>query len=139
MSSEYEVGMKARRTVLGDDYVDQVMRETTTLTRDFQQLLTKYCWGSVWARRGLSWRDRSLINIAMLVALNRPHELRLHIKGAIRNGCSVAEISEVLLQAAIYCGIPAGAAGYAIAAEVLGDGGLRGDGANAGDPTPAPG
>lgn len=133
MTSEYEEGLRLRRIVLGEEYVDQVIRDIDGFTRPFHELLTEYCWGRVWARPGLARRDRSLINIAMLVALNRPYELGLHVRGALRNGCSKEEIAEVLLQTAIYCGIPAAANGYAVATEVLREADRRGDGAEVGE------
>jgi len=114
-----EAGLKIRREVLGDDYVNRSMQQADEFTRPFQELVSEYCWGAVWARPGLPRRTRSLLNIAMLTALNRPHEVRLHLKGALNNGCSRDEIREVLLQAAIYCGVPAALDSFRIAREVF--------------------
>lgn len=114
-----EAGLKIRREVLGDDYVNRSMQQADEFTRPFQELVSEYCWGAVWARPGLPRRTRSLLNIAMLTALNRPHEVKLHLKGALNNGCSRDEIREVLLQAAIYCGVPAALDSFRIAREVF--------------------
>ena len=114
-----EAGLKIRREVLGDDYVNRSMQQADEFTWPFQELVSEYCWGAVWARPGLPRRTRSLLNIAMLTALNRPHEVRLHLKGALNNGCSRDEIREVLLQAAIYCGVPAALDSFRIAREVF--------------------
>ena len=103
----FEKGLKVRREVLGADYVDASLRNADEFTRPLQELVTEYCWGEVWNRPGLDRRSRSLLNLAMLTALNRPHELKLHVRGAINNGLTKDEIAEVFLQAAIYCGVPA--------------------------------
>lgn len=115
-----ERGMKARREVLGDEYVDRSQEATTPLTRDFQDLITRYAWGEIWTRPGLDRKTRSCITIAMTVALNRPDELALHLRGALRNGVTVDEIREVLLQTAVYCGVPAGHTAFRVAEQVLG-------------------
>ncbi|SDL03166.1 4-carboxymuconolactone decarboxylase [Modicisalibacter muralis] len=115
----FERGLDKRRRVLGADYVDQSMRNADAFTRPLQQLVTEYCWGEVWQREGLSDRDRSMINLAMITALNRPHELRLHVRGAINNGLGVDEIREILLQTAVYCGVPAAIDAFRQAREVL--------------------
>lgn len=115
-----ERGMKARREVLGDEYVDRSQESTTPLTRDFQDLITRYAWGEIWTRPGLDRKTRSCITIAMTVALNRPDELALHLRGALRNGVTVDEIREVLLQTAVYCGVPAGHTAFRVAEQVLG-------------------
>ena len=114
-------GMVLRRQVLGDQHVDRATAAATDLTRDFQQLITRYVWGEIWTRPGLDRRTRSCITIAMLVALNRPEELALHLRAAMTNGVTRAEIKEVLLQTAIYCGVPAANAAFAIAQRVLGE------------------
>ncbi|MCE9661036.1 MAG: 4-carboxymuconolactone decarboxylase [Burkholderiales bacterium] len=120
MTSEvYERGMKARREVLGDAYVDNALRNADELTKPFQDMATEYCWGSVWGRDGLPRKTRSLVNIGMLIALNRGHELEVHLRGAVTNGCTMEEIREVLLQAAVYCGVPAGGEAFRIARKVL--------------------
>ena len=103
----FEKGLEVRRAVLGKDFVDKSISDADDFTRPLQELITEYCWGSVWARPGLPRKTRSLINLAMLTALNRPHEVKLHLRGALNNGCSKEEIMEVLLQTAIYCGVPA--------------------------------
>jgi 4-carboxymuconolactone decarboxylase len=115
----FEQGLKVRSEVLGTDYVARSLDGADEFNRPLQQLITEYCWGEVWSRPGLSRQTRSLINIAMLSALNRPNELRIHLRGALNNGCTPEEIQEVLLQAAIYCGAPAGVEGFRIASEVL--------------------
>lgn len=115
----FEQGLATRREVLGPDYVDRAIQGATDFDIDMQELVTQYCWGDVWNRPGLDRRTRSLLNLAMISALNRPHELKLHVRGAIRNGVTRDEIKEVLLQVAVYCGMPAGVEGFRIASEVL--------------------
>jgi 4-carboxymuconolactone decarboxylase len=108
MTSElFEKGLKVRREVLGAEYVDASMSQADDFSRPLQELVTEYCWGNVWSRPGLDRKTRSLLNLAMLTALNRPHEVKLHVRGALNNGCSKNDIMEVLLQTAIYCGVPA--------------------------------
>jgi 4-carboxymuconolactone decarboxylase len=102
-----EAGDQIRRQVLGDAHVDRSRNLATPFTRPLQDLVTEFCWGAIWTRPGLDPRTRSLINVAMLTAMGKGDELRLHVQGAIRNGCSEEEVQEVLLQAAVYCGIPA--------------------------------
>jgi 4-carboxymuconolactone decarboxylase len=116
----FERGMLVRRQVLGDEHVDRATAAATDLTADFQRLITCYAWGEIWARPGLDRRTRSCITVAMLVALNRPEELEMHLRAALTNGVSRAEIKELLLQAAVYCGVPAANAAFAIAQRVLG-------------------
>jgi 4-carboxymuconolactone decarboxylase len=118
-SSVYKKGLKIRRAVLGRKYVDASIKAADDFNRPFQELVTEYCWGAVWGRPGLSRKTRSLINLAMLTALNRPHEVKLHIKGALNNGVSKDEVREVLLQTAIYCGVPASLDSFRIAREVF--------------------
>jgi 4-carboxymuconolactone decarboxylase len=113
-------GMQARRAVLGDAHVDRAAASITPLTADFQDFITRYAWGEVWSRPGLDRRTRSAITIAMLVALHHDNELAMHIKAALRNGLAEVEIREVLLQSAIYAGVPAANRAFAIAQEVLG-------------------
>jgi 4-carboxymuconolactone decarboxylase len=117
----YESGMKVRREVLGDAYVDSSLAGATEITRMMQDLTTEVAWGTIWTRPGLPRDVRSLINVAMLTALGKPDELRLHIRGALNNGCTQEEIAEALLQAAVYAGIPAGIQGFRIAKEVFSD------------------
>jgi 4-carboxymuconolactone decarboxylase len=115
----YERGLAIRRAVLGDAHVEAALAGRTWLTEEFQELLTRYAWGEIWDRPGLPRPTRSLLTIAMLVALNRPEELRLHLRAARNNGVSPHEVKEVLLQAAIYCGLPAANAAFHLAAEEL--------------------
>jgi len=115
-----ERGMKIRREVLGDAHVDRAQANTTPLTREFQDLITRYAWGEIWARPGLDRRTRSCITVAMTVALNRPDELALHLRAALRNGVTVDELREILLQTVIYCGVPAAHMAFRVAEEVLG-------------------
>jgi 4-carboxymuconolactone decarboxylase len=115
----YERGLKNRREVLGAEYVDNAIATADDFSRPLQELVTEYCWGAVWDRPGLDRKTRSIINLAMLSALNRPHELKLHIKGALNNGLSKAEIGEVLLQTAVYCGVPAAVDSFRSAREVF--------------------
>ena len=113
----FEKGLEVRRAVLGKDFVDKSISDADDFTRPLQELITEYCWGSVWARPGLPRKTRSLINLAMLTALNRPHEVKLHLRGALNNGCSKEEIMEVLLQTAVYCGVPAAVDSFRTAKE----------------------
>jgi 4-carboxymuconolactone decarboxylase len=115
----YERGLAVRRAVLGDAHVEAALARRTALTDEFQDLLTRYAWGEIWDRPGLPRHTRSLLTIAMLVALNRPEELRLHLRAAGNNGVTLEEIKEVLLQAAVYCGLPAANAAFQLAAEEL--------------------
>ena len=115
----YEAGMRVRREVLGDEHVDRSIERTTDLTRDFQDLITRYAWGDVWSRPGLDRRTRSCMTITALVALGREHELALHLRAAIRNGLTREEISEVLIQSAVYCGVPAANGAFAVAQRIL--------------------
>jgi 4-carboxymuconolactone decarboxylase len=119
MSDMYEKGLAIRKSVLGAEYVDKAIAGADDFTRPIQELVTKYCWGEVWGRETLSRRDRSLLNIAMISALNRPHELKLHVKGALTNGVSRDEIREVLMQVAIYCGVPCAVDSTRIAKEAF--------------------
>jgi 4-carboxymuconolactone decarboxylase len=115
----HDEGMRIRREVLGDEHVDRAVERTTDFTRDFQDLITRYAWGEIWARPGLDRRTRSCITLTALVALGRDEELALHVRAALRNGLTRDEIKEVLLQAAIYCGVPAANAAFAVAQRVL--------------------
>ena len=118
-SEQYERGLEVRREVLGDEYVDRAMANVDDFNRDFQTLLNEYCWGGVWAREGLSRKQRSLNNLCMLAALGRSEEFALHFRGAIRNGCTREELRETLLQIAVYCGMPAAVESFRIARRVL--------------------
>lgn len=115
----YDTGLGIRREVLGREYVDNSLKNATDFNRPFQELVTEYCWGAVWGRPGLTRRERSMINLAMLTALGRTHEVELHVRGAINNGLTKEQISEVLLQTAIYCGVPAALDSYRVATRVL--------------------
>ena len=117
----HERGMKVRREVLGDEHVDAAVAGATDFTADFQDLITRYAWGEIWARPGLDRRTRSCITLAALVALGRENELPMHVRAALRNGLSPDEIKEVLLQCAVYCGVPAANSAFAIAKGVLED------------------
>jgi 4-carboxymuconolactone decarboxylase len=114
-SERFELGLAIRREVLGTEHVDKSIAAATDFNRPMQELVTEYCWGAVWSRPGLERRTRSLLNIGMLTALNRPHELQLHVRGALRNGCTREEIREALLQAAVYCGVPAALDAFRVA------------------------
>ncbi len=115
----YEQGMKIRRAILGDAHVDKSIASTTDFNEPFQEFITRYAWGEIWARPGLDRRTRSLATLAMLVALNREEEFKMHIAAALRNGVSVAELQELLLHAGVYCGLPAANNAFAWAATVL--------------------
>lgn len=103
----YAAGLEVRRAVLGDDYVEQALNNANALSEPLQKLVTEYCWGEVWTREGLDRRTRSLLNIAMLAVMNRPDELKIHLRGALRNRCTLEEMRETILQVAIYAGVPA--------------------------------
>lgn len=115
----YIEGLRVRREVLGDEHVERTLAALTPFNEEFQQLITRYAWGEVWTRDGLPRHTRSLVTIAMMVALNRGDELRLHLRGAMRNGVTLDEIKEVLLQCAIYCGVPAANTAFRIAEDVF--------------------
>lgn len=119
MSEKFDRGLAVRREVLGNAYVDNALQSADAFTTPLQQLVTEYCWGEIWTRPGLDRRSRSLLNLAFMTALNRPHELKLHVRGAINNGLTQDEIMEVFLQAAIYCGVPAAIDSFRVAREVF--------------------
>ena len=128
MSTElYKRGLEIRRRVLGDEYVDRALANVDAFNSEFQELVSEYCWGKVWGRSALSDQQRSLNNLSMMAALNRPHEFKIHMRGALRNGCSIDEIRDTLLQVAIYCGIPAGVEAFRLAREVLEAEGIQPD------------
>jgi 4-carboxymuconolactone decarboxylase len=116
---KFEEGLAVRRAVLGEDYVEKSLANADDFTRPMQELVTEACWGTIWTRPALPRKLRSLVNVALLAALNRPHEFKLHVRGALNNGCTQEEIQEVLLQVAMYCGMPAGVDGFRNAAEVI--------------------
>ncbi len=115
----FEKGLKVRREVLGNEYVDASLKNADELTMPLQELITQYCWGEIWTRPGLDRRTRSFLNLAIMTALNRPHELKLHVRGAINNGLTKEEIAEVFMQTAIYCGVPAALDSLRTAKEVF--------------------
>ena len=115
----YERGMAVRRAVLGDAHVDRAEARRSPLTSDFQDYITRCAWGEIWTRPGLDRRTRSCITVAMLVALNRTEELAMHLRAALTNGVTVDELNEVLLQTAVYCGVPAANTAFRVASEVL--------------------
>jgi 4-carboxymuconolactone decarboxylase len=118
-SEKFDAGLALRREVLGEDYVARAMANADEFSRPLQELVTEFAWGTVWQREGLPRRDRSLMTVVMLVALNRPHELRLHLRGALNNGLSREELREALLHAAVYCGMPAAVDAFRAAREVF--------------------
>ncbi len=118
-SDQFEKGLEIRRAVLGADYVDASLAKADDFMMAFQRITTEWCWGYAWTRDGLDRKTRSMINLAMLTALSKPAELKLHVKGALANGVSVDEIKEILLHATVYCGIPAGLEAFKAAHEVL--------------------
>ncbi|UTD29668.1 carboxymuconolactone decarboxylase family protein [Bradyrhizobium sp. WD16] len=118
-ASMFDKGLAVRREVLGADYVDGSLAKADDFMMAFQQITTEWCWGYAWTRPGLERRSRSMINLAMLTALGKPAELKLHVKGALQNGLTVEEIKEILLHATVYCGIPAGLEAFKAAHEVL--------------------
>lgn len=115
----FDKGLQTRREVLGAEHVDAAIRNADDFNLPMQELVTQYCWGDIWNRPGLDRRTRSFLNLAMITALNRPHELKLHVQGAINNGLSKDEIKEVFLQSAIYCGVPAAIDSFRSAREVF--------------------
>jgi 4-carboxymuconolactone decarboxylase len=115
----FEKGLAIRRSTLGADFVDKAIASADDFNRPLQELVTQYCWGEVWGRPGLDRKTRSMLNLAMLSALNRPHEVKMHVKGAINNGLTKDQIKEVFLQVAIYCGVPAAVDSFRIAKEVF--------------------
>ena len=116
---KFEIGLGIRKAVLGEDYVNASISNANDFTRPLQELVTEYCWGTIWTRPTLSRKVRSLVNLGLLTALNSPDELKLHVKGAIRNGCTKEEILEVLLQATVYCGVPAGVNAFRVANDAM--------------------
>lgn len=125
MSVKFDEGLQVRREVLGAEYVDNSIKNATSFTKPLQELVTEYCWGEIWTREGLPKKTRSMINLAMLTALNRPHELKLHLRGAINNGVTKEEIQEIFLQTAIYCGVPASLDSFKAAREIFAEMGIE--------------
>ena len=118
-SDKFASGLKIRKEVLGEEYVANALKNVDDFNRPMQELVTEYCWGTIWTRDGLPKKTRSLINLAMLTALNRPHEVKAHVRGALNNGCTREEIMETFLQAAVYCGVSAGIDSFRSAREVF--------------------
>ncbi len=125
----FQAGLAVRREVLGADYVDKAIANADALGMQMQELVTEFCWGKIWTRPGLDRRTRSFLNLAMITALNRPHELTLHVRGALNNGLTREEIVEVFLQTAIYCGVPAAIDSLRVAKEVFKEEDAKGQGA----------
>jgi len=121
----YDRGLEIRTATLGKQYVEKAIAMADDFNRPLQELVTEYCWGAVWGREELSKKTRSMLNLAMISILNRPHELRAHIAGALRNGVSLVEIREIFLQVAIYAGVPAGVDSFRIAREVFQEQGVK--------------
>jgi 4-carboxymuconolactone decarboxylase len=115
----FEKGLAIRKSVLGAEFVDNAFATADDFNREYQELVTQYCWGEVWGRPGLDKKTRSMLNLAMLSALNRPHEVEIHVRGAIANGLTKDEIKEIFMQVAIYCGVPAGVDSFRIARKVF--------------------
>ena len=115
----YERGLKIRRETLGSDYVDNALRTADDFNKPLQDLVTEYCWGSIWGREELPRKTRSMLNLAMISALNRPHELKMHVKGALTNGVTRDEIREIFFAVAVYCGVPAGVDAFRVAREAF--------------------
>jgi 4-carboxymuconolactone decarboxylase len=120
----FEKGLKIRREVLGAEYVDNALKTADDFNRPLQELVTTYCWGEIWGRPGLDRKTRSMLNLAMISALNRPHEIKAHVKGAINNGLTKNDIQEVFLQVAIYVGVPAAVDSFRLAREVFAEMGI---------------
>jgi len=123
-SERYDTGLRIRKEVLGEEHVERAMARADDFNREFQELVTEYCWGASWGGGGLSRKQRSLNNLCMLSALNRPAEFKLHFRAALGNGCTLDELKDTLLQIAIYCGIPAGVGAFRLAREVLDEDGI---------------
>lgn len=115
----FERGLEMRRRVLGAEHVDRSMAQVSDFSRPVQELVTEYCWGSIWTRPGLDPKTRSLLNLVMLTAMNRSHELAVHVRGALTNGCTREEVQEALLQTLVYCGAPAALEAFRVAERVL--------------------
>ncbi|NYT78307.1 carboxymuconolactone decarboxylase family protein [Alcaligenaceae bacterium] len=124
-------GLKNRQEVLGAEHVQKSLDAANDFTADMQKLVTEWCWGEIWGRPGLDRRTRSIMNLSMLAALNRPHEIRLHVRGALNNGLSQDDIKEIFLQVAIYCGVPAALDGMKVASEVIAEEKAKGNKAGA--------
>ncbi|MGH2383455.1 MAG: carboxymuconolactone decarboxylase family protein [Candidatus Limnocylindria bacterium] len=117
--TRHELGLRTRREVLGDEHVDRARRDLDDFSREFDRLLNEYCWGATWSRSGITRRQRSLITLALLAALNRPTEFETHVRAALRNGCTPDELRDTLIHIAVYAGVPAGFEAFRIARRVL--------------------
>jgi 4-carboxymuconolactone decarboxylase len=115
----YDLGVEIRTATLGKEYVEKSLKAADEFTRPFQELVTEYCWGAIWGREGLPRKTRSMLNLALLCALNRPHELRMHLQGAFRNGVTIQEVQEIFMHVAIYVGVPAAVDAFRVAREVI--------------------
>ena len=115
----YDLGVEIRTATLGKEYVEKSLKAADDFTRPFQELVTEYCWGAIWGREGLPRKTRSMLNLALLCALNCPHELRMHLQGAFRNGVTIQEVQEIFMQVAIYVGVPAAVDAFRVAREVI--------------------
>lgn len=118
-TDQFKKGLEIRRSVLGAAYVDKSVHESSDFMKPMQKITTEWCWGEIWSRPGLDRKTRSMLNLAMLTALNRPNEIRLHVRGAMNNGVTQAEMQEILLQACIYCGVPAALDSFKVANEII--------------------
>ena len=123
-SERYETGLRIRKEVLGEEHVERALARADDFNREFQELVTEYCWGASWGGGGLNRKQRSLNNLCILSALNRPAEFKLHFRAALGNGCTLDELKDTLVQIAIYCGIPAGVGAFRLAREVLDEDGI---------------
>jgi 4-carboxymuconolactone decarboxylase len=121
---KFDTGLEARSRVLGQEYVDRAFGTADAFNIEFQKLVTEYCWGEVWGRPVLTDRQRSLNNLCILASLNRPHEFKVHFRGALRNGCTLEELRDTLVQIMVYAGVPAGVEAFRLAREVLADEGI---------------
>jgi 4-carboxymuconolactone decarboxylase len=124
----YETGLAARKKVLGAEYVDRAINGADSFNQEFQQMLTSWCWGEIWGRTTLSDKQRSLNNLCLLSAMNRPHEFKTHFRAALGNGCTLDELKDTLLQVAVYCGVPAGVEAFRLAREVMQEEGIAPEG-----------
>ncbi len=123
-SERYDTGLRVRKEVLGEKHVERALARADDFDREFQELVTEYCWGASWGGGGLNRKQRSLNNLCMLSALNRPAEFKLHFRAALGNGCTLDELKDTLLQIAVYCGVPAGVGAFRLAREVLAEDGI---------------
>jgi 4-carboxymuconolactone decarboxylase len=115
----FDLGLSIRKDVIGKEFVEKALESADDFTRPLQELVTEYCWGACWGREGLSKKTRSMLNLAMISALNRPHELKMHVKGALTNGVTRDEMREIFFAVAVYCGVPAGVDAFRVAREVF--------------------